>query len=153
MSTQHVLFACIATFVSGCVTVPDSASPYSLAPDPTDGRVNVYIYRVRAIPLMRVTTISIDEREVLDIPEKAYTVVSLLPGKHSFNSKWGWDTGTPSLSFNFEAPLDRPVFLKLSGDFTSRAFMWTVSSMVSKPDQAIAEKELKNCCKFLPNKY
>jgi len=153
MPINKLQVACIVILLGGCVTIPGNAPPYSPAPTPKDGRVNLYIYRIGAKPSLRATTISIDAREVLDIPEHAYTVVVVSPGKHSFDSRWAPDTGAPALSFAFDVLPDKPLFLKLSGDFTARTYQWTFTSVVSTPAQELAEKELHNCCKRLLNKY
>jgi len=159
MALDRFLISCLAIALAGCATIPSGAPPYSPAPEPTDGRVNVYIYRIGARPSMRAPTISIVEREALDIPEHGYTVIPLTPGLHSFGSRWAPDTGAPALSFEFNVPDGRPLFLKLSGDFVVRESIWsgtihyTTTSLVRAQDPELAEEELRNCCRYLPNKY
>jgi len=150
---RFIVSAAFLMLLSACASIPDSAPRYERLPPAPDNLVNVYLYRVGANPTKRTPTIYIDEREVFDPPERAYTVLNLSPGKHSVATRWLWDTGAPNLSFPIDIPVGESYYLKLSGDFKTSGGYWKTTSVVFHVDEKIAEQELKNCCRYLPSKY
>jgi hypothetical protein len=153
LSKNFQLFAIAILMLGGCASVPDSAPSYARAPTPNADLSNVYIYRIGASPTKRTPTIYIDEREVFDPPERSYTVVALAPGKHSIGTKWAVDTGAPNLSFVIDVVRGESYYMKLSGDFKRSGGYWNTTSRANKIDESVAERELLNCCRYIPNKY
>jgi hypothetical protein len=146
-----------AVLASACSTVPASAPDYKREAPGSNGLVNLYVYRIGAFPSKRSPSIYIDERELFDPPEGSYTVVRLKPGKHAVATRWSWDTGAPNLSFVIDVPPSDSYYLKLSGDFKGSGLVpgmiVTNTSFARQVDQEIAEQELRNCCRFIPNRF
>lgn len=152
-TSSAVLFLIATLFLCGCSTIPSSAARYERAAVAPTGFVNVYIYRVGAKPSRRTPTIAIDDIDVFDPPELAYTFVRLRPGRHSVSVKWPWDSGAPDLSFSIDVDPDTPYFMKISGDFQATARTWTFESNARKVLPLTAELELTQCCRLISNTY
>jgi hypothetical protein len=148
-----VVVAYAALNLVGCATVPSSAPAYQREAAAQGDLVNVYIYRVGANPTKRTPTIYVDEKEVFDPPEYSYTVIRLAPGKHSVATKWSWDTGAPNLSFVVEVPKTTSYYLKLTGDFKATGLTYKTTSLARHVEPEVAEAELKNCCKYISNRF
>jgi hypothetical protein len=144
---------CLAILLSSCATIPDSAPPFEPAPPRIDGRINFYIYRIGAFPTKRTPTVFVDDREVFDPPEGAYTVVAVAPGMHRVRTVWSGDTGAPNLSFEIAVPSGKPYYLKLTGKLFSSYPRWHNQSEAMSPDQGTAERELTACCRYIQNRY
>lgn len=135
--------------LSACASVPTNAPTYARAPEPTPGLSNVYIYRIGAYPTLRAPTVTIDGRVIISPAEKAYTVVALPPGAHEVFVNWAWDTGWPDLRFTIDVEADKPLYLKISGSFENRGATFVAGSSTKQVPQAVAEREITACCRYV----
>jgi len=138
--------------VGGCATVPSDAPAFTQAPAPNSGQGLVYIYRVGAYPTMRTPDILVNDKLLFAPPEKSYTWVHLPVGTNKITVDWAWDTGWPDLSFEINVTEHAPVFLRLSGSFENLGRQWRAGSKATGLAPAVAERELAECCKYVPAK-
>lgn len=137
-------------FLGACASVPANAPTYARAPEAPAGLSNVYIYRIGAYPTLRAPAVRIDGRLIISPAEKAYTVVALAPGPHEVEVNWAWDTGWPDLKFTVDVEAATPLYLKISGSFQTRGSTYVAGSSTQRIPQAIAEREITACCRYVP---
>jgi hypothetical protein len=131
---------------TGCAILPEDAPPYTPAPMAEEGDGLLYIYRLRAYPMLRAPKVFVDGCEVFSPPEKAYTWMHLSAGQHRVRIDWPWDTGSPDLEFDIPILENQEHYIKISGSFIPYAF---VESRALFVDKEVAEKELLIHCKYI----
>jgi hypothetical protein len=150
---NSLTLVCTSLLLGACASVPTTAPAYRREAPALGNLVNVYIYRVGAFPKLRTPTVYVDEKEVFDPPEQAYTAIRLSPGKHTVATKWGWDSGAPNLSFVIDVPQAPSYYLKLTGDFKAQGLAFRTTSRARNIEEEVAEAELYNCCKYIANRF
>ncbi|USH05159.1 DUF2846 domain-containing protein [Grimontia kaedaensis] len=146
---RKVLTITMLGILSGCTSIPKDAPPYRSAPIANDNSGTLYIYRVGAYPTLRTPSIFVDSNKIIDPPEKAYTWIYLSPGNHSVTVDWAWDTGWPDLSFEIPIEAGKEHFLKITGSFENLGLKYRAGSEALYMEKSIAEKELKECCRYI----
>lgn len=133
--------AVILAFSTACTLMPSDAPAFAPAPPPLHGLSNVYIYRLNAYPVLHNPTIKVDGFDVIDPPEKAYTVIQLSPGEHDVEVNWSWLAGWPDLKFRIKVTGGEPYYLRVGGE----VFETRVTSVLRNA----AEPELAACCRYV----
>ncbi|HEY0157392.1 MAG TPA: hypothetical protein VGF28_08920 [Thermoanaerobaculia bacterium] len=146
---KRLSFVFVTLALAACATVPANAPTYRRAPAAPPGKANLYIYRIGAYPTLREPTISVDGKVIFTPPEGAYTVVALEEGQHELKVDWAWDTRWPDLKLPLEIQ-SRDLYMKISGSFTRSGLNdYEAGSYAFAVEQAVAEREIAACCRFL----
>jgi hypothetical protein len=150
---RHFVLVFAMALLSACATVPANAPTYRPVADAPAGWSNLYIYRLGAYPRLRTPAVSVDDGNVFDPPEGAFTVVRVPSGPHEVTVHWSWDTGWPNLKFQVATKSGGATYLKISGSFdTVGAGYFRAGSYANVVRPEFAEQELRNCCRYIPPK-
>ena len=145
---KYILLIIIVT-LTACASIPQDAPRYSPAPKAKAGYGTLYIYRYYAPPYIHSPTITINNQEILDPPEKSYTWIHLKSGVYQVNVDWSIWASWPDLNFPIRITDGEEYFLKITGD---SQWGWSATKLISSAKQVpknLAEKELKSCCKYV----
>jgi hypothetical protein len=159
-SRAAVLAVCGAAAVA-CATIPASAPPYSRAPDPGAGMANVYIYRTGLqgnCQKIGAPALFVDGHAIYNLVDGAYTVVPLPSGTHKLRV---WASGAcPDLEFYLDVGAGQSQYVRFSGSYGSESVpyargglpgaAWVARARADQVAEPAAERELAECCRFLP---
>jgi len=155
----YISIFCLLTGCAAPATAPSFAS--AKATESRENRSVFYIYREYAEPTAWNTTIHIDDKEVVSLPQQSFSWVYLTPGKHKVASKWPFLSGQNDVEFSVEAAPDKTYFYEITG--LSRAtgvgpspagllIYYKMSSGMSGQEEAKAVPQLESCCRYLAPK-
>jgi hypothetical protein len=115
----------------------------------------VYIYRPSGLMFkLRKPTISINGKELFDLPSNEYTWIELTPGTYRFTADWAWDTLLSDTTRSLTVESERTYYVRISsggsfdGLFFSGGAAVPMTSghatiLIPREDRALAE--LKKC--------
>lgn len=163
--TRTLLMLLVLGSLSACASVPFDAPAYSRAPAAQAGQSNLYIYRTGAFPKARTPSVIVDGKRIFDLPEDAYTMLTLPSGQHKVEMTWALDVRLPNRRVLVILGDQGAQYLKITGDFDFQpgSFEEEVlvdmtagvlshhqmhSWLVEMPQDA-AEREMRDCCRYL----
>ena len=149
-TTSLVLALVVLLGLSACASVPSDAPAYRRLSDPDGGNSHLYFYRLGAYPKLRTPSVLVDSKLVFDPPEGAYTVVTLPAGMHTVKIDWSADTGWPDLEFQVTLQDRISHYLKITGSSEMIGTSIRAGSRVVRMPQNEAEKEIRECCRYIP---
>lgn len=161
MNNSSIASLVVTVLLAGCAA-PSTAPTYSQAPsaEPRDGMAVLYVYREYAEPTAWSPTISIDGKEVVSLPQQAFSWIYLSPGKHTLASEWPFIAGAPAVKFPANYVAGTRYFFEIRGTSgvtgTSpgarggTTVHFTTTALVRSPQEREAVRQLEKCCRFIP---
>lgn len=140
-------FAVAALFlvIASCATVP--SGPFAPAVPAPEGQANLYIYRHRAPPYIYRAEVHVDDRLVVKLPERGYSVFPVTRGVHSVRiESFDW----PDVSFTLDIDDASDVFIKFTGAAENiGGGTLELSAEAYIVEGAAAAAEISACCRFI----
>jgi hypothetical protein len=139
-------FAVAALFllVASCATAP--SEPFSPAAPAPDGHANLYIYRHRAPPYIYRAEVYVDDRLVVKLPERGYSVFPVSRGAHTVRvESFDW----PDVSFTLNVE-DSDIFIRFTGGAENiGGGTLELAAEAYIVEEAAAAVEINACCRFI----
>lgn len=133
--------------VDGDVGVENVA--FAPAAPPADGYALVYLYRPDAPPAMRRAGILIDGREVMKVPNKAYSWFYIRDGQYTIQTKWGKIyNGVEKVNKSFQFGSGETYYLRLSGTKVPKGTYDFHTSRLDQVTGVLAKKELEKIKRY-----
>ncbi len=114
------------------------------AEPPSGDYALVYIYRPDAPPAFRRAGIVVDDREVVKLPNKAYSWFYLKEGSHTIKTSWGKIyRGVDLVEIPLTVQASGTYYLRLSGTKVPMVTYDRHTSRLDPVDAALADKEMR----------
>jgi len=143
--TRFFAIAALFLVLAGCATAP--TEPFSPAVPAPEGQANLYIYRHRAPPYIYRAEVYVDDRLVVKLPERGYSVFPVTQGPHTIRiESFDW----PDVSFTIKAEDSSDIYIRFTGGAENiGGGTLELAAEAYIVEQAAAVAEISACCRFI----
>jgi hypothetical protein len=146
--------------LGGCATAPKSALTFDQVTirEPEEGKGILIFYRVVSPPAAYDMHVIMNNREIVSLPNEAFSWVELEAGKHKLEIDWSNWSGMPGKSVDVEIVAGARNYLELTSSVgEGPAVDLLVDSIYGIEDKENErgverhERQLLKCCRYVPS--
>jgi hypothetical protein len=133
----RVIVTILFLFLTGCATAPKgslSLNEISI-PEPTENKSVFVFYRSYTPPLAYEMRVSINDKQVVSLPNNTFSYVQLQPGEFSLKTHWSAWSGMWSKTEKLEIKPNQKLFVKLGSS------VWTQTGLELGSGKNISKKK------------
>jgi hypothetical protein len=118
---------------------------------------NLFIYRAYAQPTAWGTSVKVDGKSIISLPNRSYTAISVPPGSHIIKLSWPFLSGQSNSSMTLDVKAAERYYVEVTGISQYAgggpgAMYFNMGSGIAQAKPEHALELLKTCCKFKAGK-
>jgi hypothetical protein len=148
---MRTIITILFLFLTGCATAPENALSLNEVsiPEPTENQSIFVFYRPYTPPIAYDMRVSINDKQVVSLPNNTFSYVQLPPGEFNLKTHWSPWSGMWSKEEKLEIKPSQKLFLKLGSSVWTPTGIELGSGKNELQDEKMTIDTLKLCCKYI----